>query len=263
MIRIKKIFHRGDFQIAIYFEPNPQLTKLVRSVKAVWSKTYKCWYVPYNKEKYNELQQTFKITEVIADQNHDPLTKPVALIDQGGTNLEATSSAPLVNEYFPQVQSADQKSCGKWEGKLNVLKDVGKYWVFAIPYVESVSKALLKIRGVYWNKKEQAYFIFRHVTVKIKVEALLGITNILPCNYYSNTEEGEGNTGEMTAEVNKDDLKTFKLFVPPVSALIQQIKRWHCVRFSKAENVYILPATPDIISNLRLVGTQILWVRNP
>ena len=256
MIRIKKIFHRGDYQIAIYFEPNQQLTKLVRSVKAVWSKTYKCWYIPYNKEKYNELRQTFEMIEVIADQNHDPLDKPVALIDQGGTKVVATSYSPVVNIFLPEVQSAGQKSCCKWEGKLKVLKDVGKYWVLAIPYVDTVSKALLKIRGVYWNKKEQAYFIFRHLAVKIKVEALLGITNILPCNYYSNTEEGEGNTGEMTVEVNKDDLKTFKLLVPPVSALIQQIKRWYCVRFNKSENVYILPATPDIISNLRLVASQ-------
>ena len=43
----------------------------------------------------------------------------------------------------------------------------------------------MDIKGVYWNKQQKAFFVLRHINVKIKVEALLGIGEIFPPEYYN------------------------------------------------------------------------------
>ena len=253
MIKIKKIFHRGDYQIALFFDVNAELNKKVKLINGSWSKTNKCWYVPYNKEKYNELQRIFKEIEIIAEQDPAPPGK------ENKNGIEVKTAPPpnrsLTNSIIEQTPGP-LKAAGKWEGRIKIFKDAGKYWVLSLPYKEEISKGLLQIKGVFWSGKDRAYLIFRHLAVKTKVEALLGLTNFLPSNYYQSTKDDKFNTGEMIALIYTADVKTFKLIVPPLSSLIQQIKRWHGVRFSKTENAYILPATPDMLHNLGLIATQ-------
>ncbi|MBC7886386.1 MAG: tyrosine-type recombinase/integrase [Ferruginibacter sp.] len=259
MIQIKKIFHRGDYRIAIYFPIDAGLKKKVRQAGAVWSQTHCCWYVAYSKEKYNELQVIFPEIKVLKDEtdtSQTPADPDPAIIPPGNI---ASGILPDPDNPLPPAVSHETATVpvyGNWEGKLKLHSDIGKYWVLGIPYIEKTSKALLSIKGVYWNKKESAYLIIRHITVKTKVEALLGISNVLPANYYKSTEEDQYSTGEMIAGIHTTDKKTIKLTVPAVASLIQQVKRWQGVRFSKTDNAYILPATPDILINLATLAAQ-------
>lgn len=45
MLQLKKINHRGDFQIGLYFGFDEKLKAKARSLGATWSQTHKCWYV--------------------------------------------------------------------------------------------------------------------------------------------------------------------------------------------------------------------------
>lgn len=256
MIQIKKIFHRDEYRIAIIFPVDAALTKKVRAVNGRWSRTHKCWYVDYNKEKYNQLQATFSEIEVIKDELElqPNIGPPVISIYP----KKVTSPALLQKQISPKNIHLPTRASqfGKWEGKIKVHPDVGKYWVLGIPFSEKTRDGLLEIKGVYWNKKENAYFIYRHISTKTKVEALLGISNVLPDNYYYSNSDEPNKNGEMIARINSDDKKTIQLLVPPVAQLIQQIKRWQGARFSTSANVYILPATPDVLANLATLGKQ-------
>jgi hypothetical protein len=256
VIKIKKIFHRGDYQIAIYFDGDVELTSKVRAANATWSKSQRCWYVPYTKERYNQLKELFTEIEVIPEGDDPPVALPKGLtptILPG--NFVATGINPPATGK-PGKPAISKRYIGKWEGKIEVLKDIGKYWVLRIPYSEPVSHALLKIKGIYWSNREQVYLVFRHIAVKTQVEALLGISNVLPENYYRSSDGEHFNTGEMVAEPNNADRKSFLLIVPPISHVIQSVKRWRGVRYSKMDNAYIIPATPDMIDNLVLLAAQ-------
>lgn len=158
LIRIKKIFHKGEYRIALLFPEDGELNKKARQAGALFSKTYQCWHVAYTKEKYHELKKLFPEIEVIKDPGEDDQTAP------HGASTLLTNIQPGVTIMLPEKekqsvvghnkQPTREPSYGKWEGKLQLLPDVGKYWVMRIPYSEKISEGLQDIKGIYWNKKK-------------------------------------------------------------------------------------------------------------
>lgn len=140
---------------------------------------------------------------------------------------------------------------------------VGKYWILKVPYQKELTPKLLDIKGVYWNKQHKAFFVLRHVNVKLKVEALLGIGEIFPAEYF-NLEAVVSNPNTIIElkeyPINK---KWMILNCPPVPYLIEQVKRWEGSRYSKASNCYLLNATPAMLENvLKIAGELNISVHN-
>lgn len=60
-IVLKPINHRGQESIALSYASSPSLNGIVRRLKKVkWSQTNRCWYVPLNREAYNEIIHILK-----------------------------------------------------------------------------------------------------------------------------------------------------------------------------------------------------------
>ena len=49
---LKPLYHRGQECIGIYFEKNALLQSLIQKNVAKWSRTNKCWYVPFSESNY-------------------------------------------------------------------------------------------------------------------------------------------------------------------------------------------------------------------
>ncbi|MGB2994957.1 MAG: tyrosine-type recombinase/integrase [Ferruginibacter sp.] len=60
-IYLRPLFHRNNNCIGIYVAHNKSLIELLKKkVGALWSKSNKCWYIPYNKDSYQLLKKAFK-----------------------------------------------------------------------------------------------------------------------------------------------------------------------------------------------------------
>jgi len=60
-LKLSKIRHRKQTCIALQFNYNEGLLKLVRTIEgSSWSKTKRFWYTPYSKEKVKQIKTTFK-----------------------------------------------------------------------------------------------------------------------------------------------------------------------------------------------------------
>lgn len=267
-IFIKKIWHRDEYRIGVSFRANNQLNQNIQSLGAAWSKTFNCWYLPYNKEVFVAFKKLFPIFEIVSDesgQTGESLKKEPDLQNNHDhapivyANKSEVTEKPALdrNDISTNtlVEHKNENSAKRIIG-LELYSDVGKYWVLKMPYQEKYVRALLKVKGVYWNKTYQAYMVFRHITVKNKVEALLGITGFLPTNYYK-SEAGElKTTGEIWVDKHPDQKKLILVRTPPFAVLIQIIKRWQGARYSKVENAYELPATPQVMENIVRLAEQ-------
>ena len=61
IIILKPLQHNGEENIGMYFSNTASMNSAVRKIKkARWTRTYKCWYVPLSKQKYNEIVVAFK-----------------------------------------------------------------------------------------------------------------------------------------------------------------------------------------------------------
>ncbi len=64
-IVIGKLIYNNVPRIALYFEPVSILNKRVKELGAKWTRTFKCWCLPYNTENYQALQRTFSDCDII------------------------------------------------------------------------------------------------------------------------------------------------------------------------------------------------------
>ena len=249
-VQLKKIFHRNYWQIALFFGFDETLKQKARSIGAHWSRTHKCWYVLYNKSNYKQILHTFGEVEILKEENDQIRTVPAL------TKHEIVPIAETISDFQPDNEVEHKDFDPEFAKKISFEGSIGKYWVLKVPYSEDIASKLLQIKGVYWNKHRKAYFVLRHVNVKIRVEALLGVVGLFPPRYF-NLEEVISNPNtyiELTPY--PDDSKWMILSCPPIPFLIEQVKRWSGSRFSRTHRKYLLNATPVVYRNLeQLAGS--------
>ncbi len=245
MIQIRKLNHRGGFQIGIYFGFEAELKVKAKEIGARWSQTNKCWYIPYNKDNYNLILRTFDNVIIINDENNEPLPEPAH------TRHEIVHIADEISTLQPALPVEHKGENPEFAEKIVFKGSVGKYWILQVPYKEDISRKLMEIKGVFWNKKQKAYFVFRHVNTKMKVEALLDAGSLFPEEYFDGTQLLTGDNGLIELDIYIPDKRWMVLRCPKIPFLIEQVKRWEGSRYSKANEAYVLNATPSVYENLQ------------
>lgn len=59
-IQVKKILYKNRFRIGIYFPNKSAENSIAQKIGALYSKTFRCWHLPYDKESYQLVQKAFK-----------------------------------------------------------------------------------------------------------------------------------------------------------------------------------------------------------
>lgn len=248
-IIIKKVFHRGFPRIGIYFGFDDGLKQKARSLGAIWSQTLKCWYVDYNKEKFEELKRVFPLVTIEGEKKVQETTPAPGL----GNSHDIAPIALRQSKSDLLATGASEHNSPKADEQvvLNAvyLSEKGKYWIVKVPYNEKISKALKSIRGVYWNNTHKAYMVYRNLAVKTRVEAVLSMPGLLPDSYWTGDSPDVDN-GVISIEVHEADKRFMQVKLPDVSAVIQIVKRFTGSRYSKAQQCYLLPSSPQVLSNI-------------
>lgn len=260
MIKIRKFFHRDAYQIGLYFGFDSILKQKAQSIGAKWSQSQKCWYVLYNASNYKLILSTFDQVEILHDENNaEKPPEPVEIRQEIVHIADSTSEfqPPESVEHKDEMQASRSLVSPEMAKKIVFGGNIGKYWVLRLPYHKELSRKLMDIKGVFWNKHERAFFVFRHINVKIKVEALLGLGELFPRDYY-NLEKVVANENTII-EVHPYDIdkKWMLLRMPAIPYLIEQVRRWEGSRYSKANEAYLLNATPEIFSNLENLSREL------
>lgn len=251
MVQLRKLFHNGNDQIGIYFGFDENLKHKARSIGARWSQTNKCWYVLCNKENYKLIKLHFDSIEIIKNENNNRHTEP-ALIKQ-----ETVHIAEVISEIQPILKAEHKGIDPEFAGKIVLSRSTGKYWILKVPYQKGITPKLMDVKGVYWNKQHKAFFVLRHINVKLKVEALLGIGEIFPPEYFNLEIVVSNRNTYIELKENPVDKKWMILGCPPIPYLIEQVKRWEGSRYSLANKAYLLTATPAMLENLQKIAGEL------
>lgn len=251
MVIIKKIHHRGNFRIGLYFGFDENLKTKARSIGAMWSQTHKCWHVLYNKANYNLILCTFGEVEIVQDENNERHTEPAL------TEHETVHIAETIGAIRPVLQAEHKDLDPEFVSQIVFKGNTGKYWILKVPYRDGITPKLMDIKGVFWNNSQKAFFVLRHINVKLKVEALLGIGEIFPLEYFDlETVVSNPNTFIELKECLQDK-RWMILGCPPVPYLIEQVKRWEGSRYSKVNKTYLVSATPAMLENVQKLAREL------
>lgn len=240
-ITIRKIEHRGAVRIGIFFEKNYAIQQQLKGIGATYSKTFTCWYIDYNKAAYQQLKTLFpdlQIQQPVAGETSSRDLPPIA-------TSELQLGLPPLNKPEHKVEQPLKEKL-----RLELLANIGKYWVFKMHYQQSISKQLLAVKGVYWNANYKCYMALRHPDVKKSVEQILDTPHFFGEDYLSKEQSFKGE--KIFLKPHIEDVAWMEVYVPKLVAVHEKIKRFSMARYSKTKDCYLIPAAPVAYESLGL-----------
>ncbi|WP_333667476.1 phage integrase N-terminal SAM-like domain-containing protein, partial [Flavobacterium sp.] len=247
-ITIKKIWHREAFRIGIFFDYDAEKIKILKAIGGQFSKTHACWYIDYDVTSYAKLKQQFRsftiespkdftTTPSVTGMSRDlsPIALSESQLDLSKTNNPEHKTD--IDSFIPNL-------------KLELLENIGKYWVFKMRYHQGTSKALLTIKGVYWNPNYRCYMALRNPKVKEAVEHVLKRPSFLSDDFVSKDTSYRGAC--ISIHPHHEDLSWMEIHVPKLVAIHEKLKRFSMVRYSKTKDCYLLPAAPIVYESIQL-----------
>lgn len=239
-ILLKKIHHREQDCIGIFFPYDAKLKTQLKDMGAIYSKTFGCYYLPYQKKYYLLLKQKFPNLQI-----ENPTRKmPVETREIASTALEKS-----------ELQSGEAQSSHNPEHtvrNLIRLENIGKYWRFSLRYHSQITPQLNRVKGVFWHREQKCYYALRHPKVKFAVEEILNQPEFFGTDFW---KENLPPKGKLIFSPNDQDRKYMQVQADDFS-IIDFIKRIAYARYSKAHHAYILPATPAIYDTLMLYAQE-------
>lgn len=254
MLHVQKIWHRDAYRIGIFFGFDEGLKQSAKQCGALWSRTHRCWYLDYNADSYRKIKETFPDHQVVKNSEDKAPTPAPGL--KNSHDIASIVVKPQTNNALPLPGAAEHSPPQvdeKVGARAEFLSTTGKYWIVKVPFNQAISRAMTATKGVYWNKSRKAFIVSRSITVKTRVEAILGQPGLLPADYYTGDETAM-TLGQIIVEPCAADKSRMMVRLPNISAVIQTVKRFAGSRYSKANQCYLLPATPDMMENLSVLG---------
>ena len=254
-ITLKKIFHRNDYRIAILFTFDANIIAILKKMDASYSKTHRCWYVNYSKAYYQLLKNTFPT--LVIDTGDEVFTikstqqPALPLVTDANRDLSPIAKSEL-QLGTPKVGNPEHKKEIPFDEKvrLQLMDNIGKYWVFKMHYHQEISKKLLSVKGVFWNKNYRCFMVYRHPTTKKTVEALLQKSPFFGTDYVSKDAVFKGE--KVFIKPHFEDIAWMAIYVPKIHALHEVVKRMSFSRYSKTKDCYLLPAAPIVFESIQL-----------
>ena len=187
-------------RIGIFFPYDDKTKNRVKSLGAIYSITFRCWYVDYHADMYRLIKKNF--SQIIIDRTPIANDETHQVAGFEGRDLPPTGVAlPQSNSEVCNPKRSDASIVEADKGhkaeeeplakklRLTLYDNLGKYWVFGLTYHQRVNRELLKVKGIYWNKSHKVYMAWRNKKVKEKAEAILEFPGFFPSDFYEKNAE--------------------------------------------------------------------------
>ncbi|MDP2058754.1 MAG: recombinase, partial [Flavobacteriaceae bacterium] len=186
-ITLKKLQHRDAERIGIFFAYDTDLISKVKRLGATYSRSHRCWYLDYTGESYERLLKAFPEATVEIENIDEITSNDQVAGDKIRENPPIIAKRDALQSgavaHNPEHKAGNDLSVSKMN--LHRLPNIGKYWVFKMHYVQTISKQLLGVKGVYWNSNHKVYMALRLREVRVKVETILGVAGFFGEDYLS------------------------------------------------------------------------------
>ncbi|CAM3104068.1 tyrosine-type recombinase/integrase [Flavobacterium frigoris] len=244
-IIVKKIWHRDADRIGLFFKYDSATISQLKKLGSIYSQSLRCWYFDYTAVNYKLISKSFEDLVIDNPKNNETqllagltISRDLPAIAKSELQLDA---ATVLNnpEHITKTNSLAPNL------RLELLPNLGKYWVFKMQYFQHISRQLLATKGVYWNANYKVYMALRHANVQTLVEKILDSPAFFPENdYYKNETVFQGES--IVIRPHQEEPKWMEVYMPPFLVLREKIKRFSMARFSTIKDCYLLPAAPSV-----------------
>lgn len=248
-ITLRKIWHNEAYQIGIFFDKDFEVIAILKKHRAQFISSKLCWYMAYSTTAYQLLLSLFPDLKIVKS---DEISESLPVTDTASRDLSpiASSDLQLGTKSLGNPELIKEDISFAQKIRLELVPNIGKYWVFKMHYHQEVKIQLLKVKGVYWNANYKCFMAFRHEKVKNAVELILQTPAFFGTDYYHKEATYKGE--KIRILPHYEAVSYLEVYVPKLVAVHEKIKRFSMARYSKIKDCYLLPAAPIVLESLQL-----------
>ena len=200
-IILKRIFHRDEWRYGLFFDIDPTMTDLVKSIRqARWSETRKCWHVPAEEDTLRVILELFRGR---AEIDISGIALPSEIKQAAARN----PVNPAVNKLPDNEKAFANPLPSPVTGKKVTVKNSGAYDSVRFSINEPNGRLIIKFLGFYnqgWIREMRSYGNIEYDSRR--KEWLLPYSK-LTCDSLADYFAGQGVGVNVTKEAINDDLK--------------------------------------------------------
>jgi len=266
-IDISKLYYKGEIRVKVHFPLTDEQLLTLRSIDGfTYSRTYTCWYLPYNKEAYSKLKTLF---------NHiNNLEKPfqTMVCETVTTSKPATSPENANVSPTPKKQQKPEYILHA-PSELKMMSDNGQFPVIEvyIPYHPRAIEKLKSLPQTVWHSKKKCWLV--HSTPenlqKLRldwgqepVDNILLIKNLNAQEYKFVKQIVKDDQTKVVISAHPNDERYLLVNVPYNQSCNQQIKLTQGRIFSQAHKCWKVPnceqSYKQIKYNFEQIGKQVI-----
>lgn len=200
-----------------------------------YSKTYQCWYLPYDKAVFSRLKQQFTTLSILPHNEPSGATTPTKECLPGIAETETAIPIPPA-QAAPQTPQEEQPRIVVWNNS---------GWKVQVPYKKELIAKIKQIPDVRWVKEEKVWFVPLR---KGNFHALQQATGIEPPHIDFSEYTKPTNNGSIYAHPTRTDMVCVS--VPYRAAVIAHLMRMKGRHYDKGQRIWTVPKVKPVLEEL-------------
>jgi len=261
MLTISKFTYKNsETKIKIHTPIGMENMEKLRSIDGfAYTRTHKCWYVPYNKETYRRLRNIFEQIKVVDEQGKEIRTE-AKQVSPHNTNIsgdkapEPTTS--VTNNTIINGISVEPTETGITP---TLLTNNEKIIHLYIPYKPQDIGFIKTLYKANWSKNRRCWYVADTPENVRNIEAYWGtkiVSKVLrlqtaPISHHTLTPEDNSLSKSVIISIHPDDAKVLKVNTPYREFCIRQIKFVRGRHYSHAHKCWLVPNCATSIEQIR------------
>ncbi len=155
-INISKLDYKGEIRIKVHHPLTNEQMMTLRTINGFnYSKTYNCWYIPYNNRSYTKLRTLFDHINNLEKQSETTVCKTsttdVKADKAENVNVSPTTKPQPKNEYILQAPISETEN-----QSLEVLNQIIEVY---IPFHPRAVEKLKSLPQTFWHIKKKCWIV--------------------------------------------------------------------------------------------------------
>jgi len=246
-MKLSKITHKNELRIAVEFPYNAEATARLRQIPDTrWSRTHKCWHIPYTKEAFAQLKALFPDVEYISAVETRHATSQ---LKKAETAIPIKSSEPAPKEVL--IISKQKKD------EITIEITLRHIYV-KMPKNDADIAFIRSFKFVLWDAKNYCWSVPNYKNTAEKIKAYFNARNPTITELFS-TEIAEQTTTQPTFTrtemlVINHSQKSFKVYFSFNKEMVVEIKKIPYTQWFADGHYWSIPYSEKYLDELKQIA---------
>lgn len=253
-MKISKITHCNEVRIRVDFPYNAASTTLLRQIQGTqWSKTLKCWHIPYTKEAFAQLKAMFPDVEYETTTPRKETSEPRAFIVEEKTTIENKKTELQKKIELNRKTNSDNKS--------DISIEITERHIYIKIPKNDVDIAFIRsFKFAFWDSKNYCWCVPNYKATTEKIKAYFSSRNPIVTELSStlNAEKKSTQptfTATQLLVINLSD-KLFKVYFSYNKNLILAIKKTPFAQWNDTGHYWSIPYSEKYLSDIKRISEE-------